>query len=113
LWRLSKVRSVKLVGLSSIATRTELRTDSQIRHVYDFTLAYRDRKGVLQAAPTLAAIHSAARLPGAFHVHVRRFSIDNLPHKDAELAAWVEQIWVDKDLLLEKMGKEWAIEENQ
>lgn len=45
-----------------------------------------------------------------FHVHVRRFPMDDLPREDDELAKWLEQRWVEKGLWLEEKRREWKRE---
>lgn len=43
-----------------------------------------------------------------FHVHTRRFEIDELPGDDEGLARWLEERWVEKGEWLEGRRKEWA-----
>lgn len=45
-----------------------------------------------------------------FHVHVRRFPLNDLPDTDAELAKWLEQRWVEKGEWLDKTRERWASE---
>lgn len=42
-----------------------------------------------------------------FHVHVRRFPIEALPAKDEELAAWLEELWMEKGMILEAQEEQW------
>ena len=43
-----------------------------------------------------------------FHVHARRFPLESLPEGDAELAKWLEKIWVEKGEWLDVKKAEWA-----
>lgn len=45
-----------------------------------------------------------------FHVHARRFPIEELPQDDEGLAKWLEERWVEKGQWLEKKRAEWADE---
>ncbi|CAH7666737.1 hypothetical protein PPACK8108_LOCUS1089 [Phakopsora pachyrhizi] len=91
-----------------IAAIRELR-DSQITHIYDFTLAYEGPKG-FGKPPNLAEIHWYDQLSPdhKFHVHVRRWSISSLPETESELRDWVEKVWEEKDEILEGMRNYWV-----
>ncbi|KAJ3284136.1 hypothetical protein HK104_010080 [Borealophlyctis nickersoniae] len=85
---------------------------TQIKAVYDFTIAYYDNKRGFQVAPSMIRIHSQSLAKDfKFHVHVRRFLIEDLPTDDDELAAWALERFVEKDKYLETLKKEWT--ENQ
>jgi hypothetical protein len=43
-----------------------------------------------------------------FHVHTRRFAIEDLPQEDAELSAWVHKLYREKDKLLEDLKTNWT-----
>lgn len=45
-----------------------------------------------------------------FHVHARRFLLEELPYDDEGLAKWLEQRWVEKGEWLEAKRLEWARE---
>ena len=40
-------------------------------------------------------------VPSEFSVHAQRFEVSSLPQSDADLAAWLQQRWVEKDARLE------------
>ncbi|CAI4216829.1 unnamed protein product [Parascedosporium putredinis] len=93
-----------------ITTVQHLRQAPQIKAVYDVTIAYAHNGQFLQA-PTM---WDTIRLPELtrtyghkFHIHARRFLIEDLPETDDELAKWLENIWVEKGEWLEKKKEEW------
>ncbi|GAA99630.1 uncharacterized protein L969DRAFT_47621 [Mixia osmundae IAM 14324] len=71
-----------------VAAISELR-DSQVEHVYDFTLAYAGAKGEPQKPASLATVFQSSQLspPYKFHVHVRREAVprQKLPRADADI----------------------------
>ncbi|KAA1115496.1 hypothetical protein PGT21_036899 [Puccinia graminis f. sp. tritici] len=91
-----------------IAAVRELRR-SQVTHVYDVTLAYNGPNG-FGKAPDLVTINSMSRLSPKykFHIHTRRWAIAELPEDEAELKAWIEKVWIEKDELLEGLKNEWV-----
>ncbi|KAI9220673.1 acyltransferase-domain-containing protein [Blastocladiella britannica] len=92
-----------------VATLSALR-DSHVRHVYDFTLGYLDvaTGEVNVRAPNLAAMH-ADDLSGeyAFHIHVERIAISDIPEDDAGIEQWVEDRWRIKDALIASWKVQW------
>lgn len=93
-----------------ITTVQHLRQAPQIKVVYDFTIAY-EHNGKFLQAPNMWETMS---LPGLtrtyghkFHVHARRFLIEDLPNTDDELAKWLERVWVEKGEWLDKKKAEW------
>ena len=60
--------------------------------VYDMTLGY--PRGV----PTL--LQMARGLAGTVQLHVRRFPSSSLPRSDAELAAWLQERFVEKERMM-------------
>lgn len=103
-----------------------LRAAPHVKAVYDFTIAYQDvGTGRFQSAPSM---WDSLRLPGLsarggkgvetktgkgaaghrFHVHARRFPMEDLPRDDDGLAAWLEARWVEKGRWLESKRVEWA-----
>ncbi|KAI6353297.1 hypothetical protein MCOR25_009051 [Pyricularia grisea] len=99
-----------------IATVQHLRHASHVKAVYDLAIAYQ-KDGSWMVAPVFWDTLSVPGLsaPGPhgfrFHVHVRRFPIEELPQSDADLARWLEQRWVDKGEWLEGLRQRWAEEE--
>lgn len=99
-----------------ITTVQHLRSAPHVRAVYDFTIAYQ-HGGEWHAAPAMWETLSVPALsnpsPQAgvagyrFHIHVRRFLMEDLPREDGELANWLEQRWVEKGVWLEERKKEW------
>ncbi|KAH8910423.1 1-acyl-sn-glycerol-3-phosphate acyltransferase [Coniochaeta sp. PMI_546] len=94
-----------------VTTVQHLRSTPHVRAIYDFTIAYQ-RGGEWHVAPSMwDALRVSGLSSGAagyrFHVHVRRFPMDDLPREDDELAKWLEQRWVEKGLWLEEKRREW------
>ncbi|RKP09830.1 hypothetical protein THASP1DRAFT_13736, partial [Thamnocephalis sphaerospora] len=83
--------------------------DTHVKHVYDFTIAYQHSKRGFGVSPSLLRVHShSLRGEYRFHVHVRRYAIDDLPNDDEELAKWVHQTYREKDALLEDLKTNWT-----
>jgi hypothetical protein len=78
--------------------------------IIDFTIAYRHIKKGLQYPPNLLQVHSLPIItpPWYFHVHVRRYPIEDLPSDEEKLAEWVKQVFVEKDAILEDMKIKWT-----
>ncbi|KAM0437462.1 hypothetical protein ACHAPT_001824 [Fusarium lateritium] len=93
-----------------IATVQHLRQAPHVKAVYDVTIAYQHR-GTFQRAPsmweTLSAPNISEQGGYKFHVHARRFPIEALPAKDEELAAWLEELWMEKGKILEAQEEQW------
>ncbi|UPK99328.1 hypothetical protein LCI18_010263 [Fusarium solani-melongenae] len=93
-----------------IATAQHLRQAPHVKAVYDLTIAYQ-HQGTFQRAPSMWETLSTPRLSEQggykFHVHVRRFPIESLPAKDEELAAWLEELWMEKGKILEAQEEQW------
>jgi hypothetical protein len=75
------------------------------------TIAYEHDHKFLQA-PTIWESLSYNDLSGKrgykFHVHVRRFALEDLPESDAELSKWLETVWLEKGEYLDNKKDEWA-----
>ncbi|KAI8380308.1 acyltransferase-domain-containing protein [Blakeslea trispora] len=83
---------------------------SHIKYVYDFTIAYRHRKHPKRfvQAPTMVRIHLHSLWPDyEFHVHCRRFAIEDLPTDEEELSDWLRERWAEKDVILDTLRKDW------
>ncbi|KAK4181175.1 hypothetical protein QBC36DRAFT_383719 [Triangularia setosa] len=99
-----------------IATVKYLRKAPHVKAVYDLTLAYQGGDE-FQRAPTMWETVAVPRLSLTreqggkgyrFHVHVRRFPIEELPGDAAGLAKWLEQRWIEKGRWLEARRLRWA-----
>ncbi|KAK2071241.1 hypothetical protein P8C59_005681 [Phyllachora maydis] len=95
-----------------VATVRQLRRAPHVRAVYDLAIAYQCRGGSgggWLAAPTMWETLSVPDLSAwRFHVHVRRFPIEDLPEDEEGLARWLEARWVEKGEWLEGKRREWA-----
>ena len=88
-----------------VTTVKELRENSSIKAVYDFTIAYA-HKGQFLKAPSMWETLSNPNLDQdyQFHIHVDRFEISEFANKsDAELAAWLEHRWQVKSRKLQSL----------
>ncbi|KAL1918441.1 uncharacterized protein VTP21DRAFT_3101 [Calcarisporiella thermophila] len=84
---------------------------TNIKHVYDFTIAYKHETLGFGHPPSVQRVHQPRISPEyECHVHVRRYSVDELPQDDAGLNQWVRDRFVEKDALLEQMRTAWPKE---
>lgn len=75
----------------------------------DFTFAYYHRTKGFGVAPDLVRVHTGQLSPEyKFHVHVKRYNLDDLPKDEEKLSDWVVQKYVEKDVFLEQMKKNWT-----
>ncbi|KAF9437910.1 hypothetical protein BGZ76_010621 [Entomortierella beljakovae] len=82
---------------------------SHVKCVYDFTFAYYHQTKGFGVPPDLVRVHTGRLSPEyKFHVHVRRYMIDDLPEDEEKLSDWVVQKYVEKDALLEQMKENWT-----
>jgi hypothetical protein len=95
-----------------ITTVQHLRKAPHVKAVYDFTIAYQ-HGAKFHEAPNM---WETLKLPSIsndygykFHVHARRFLLEDLPQTDEELAKWLEQRWVEKGEWLDEKKKEWSV----
>ena len=86
-----------------------LRYHSHIKVIYDLTLVYRHHStNEIQVAPTIYQVHSTVVGEDFdFHVHVRRYMLEDLPLEDEGLAKWLVERYQEKDRLIEEMRTEW------
>lgn len=94
-----------------ITTVRHLRKAPHVKAVYDFTIAYQHRDQFHKAPDMWETLKLPAITSGLgykFHVHARRFPLEELPHTDEELAKWLEQRWIEKGEWLEKKKQAWA-----
>ncbi|XXG93988.1 hypothetical protein Hte_000239 [Hypoxylon texense] len=94
-----------------VTTVQHLRKAPHVKAVYDFTIVYQ-HKDRFHVAPSM---WDTMKLPDIsntqgyrFHVHARRFPLEDLPYTDEELAKWLEQRWVEKGEWLDALKSEWA-----
>ncbi|OAD71325.1 hypothetical protein PHYBLDRAFT_170692 [Phycomyces blakesleeanus NRRL 1555(-)] len=87
--------------------------NSHVKCVYDFTIAYRHNiknnpsSGFLEA-PSMVRLHTRRLSPEYdFHVHVKRFMIDELPEEEDALSGWVMERYVEKDRFLASLKDDW------
>jgi hypothetical protein len=64
------------------------------------------------STPALSDSPTAGGRGYRFHVHARRFPLEDLPTDDDGLAKWLEQRWVEKGEWLDKKKEEWGAMEN-
>ncbi len=89
-----------------IASVQKLRNTSQVKAVYDVTIAYAKNDGSqFQQPPTFAQSVTIPRLDQQwrFFVHVERYLINQLPKSDGEIAHWLEDRWIEKGERLESL----------
>ncbi|CAG8644125.1 8155_t:CDS:2 [Funneliformis caledonium] len=84
--------------------------NTHVKYVYDFTIAYQHIRQGLQYPPNLVQIHALPLItpPWSFHVHIRRYAIEDLPSDEKNLVEWVKNIFVEKDAILEDMKVKWT-----
>ncbi|KAJ5042108.1 uncharacterized protein L3040_004666 [Drepanopeziza brunnea f. sp. 'multigermtubi'] len=94
-----------------VTTVQHLRKAKHVKAVYDMTIAYEQNNKFLEA-PTIWESLSCGGLSSKrgykFHVHLRRFAVEDLPETDEELAKWLETRWVEKGEYLDEKREEWA-----
>jgi lysophosphatidic acid acyltransferase/lysophosphatidylinositol acyltransferase len=44
-----------------------------------------------------------------FHIHVRRYAIQDLPKEEEKLGLWLRERWVEKDHLLDELKENWTV----
>ena len=76
-----------------------------MKAVYDVTVAYARNNKILQDAPSFLESVVVPRLDRKwrFFVHVDRYSLEDLPIHDEEIARWLEDRWVEKGHRLEDL----------
>lgn len=93
-----------------VATIQHLRKAQHVKAVYDLSIAYQEDNKFQQAPNMWDTLSVPGLSDGAgfkFHVHARRFPMETLPETDEELAAWLEERWVEKGVWLESKRVEW------
>lgn len=96
-----------------ITTVKHLRKAPHVKAVYDLTIAYQHRNKFHEAPnmwETLSMSGLSSERGYKFHVHARRFPLEELPHEDDELAKWLEERWVEKGRYLDRKKAEWEAE---
>ncbi|CAO3686068.1 unnamed protein product [Rhizopus microsporus] len=103
------LRNLLLPRIKGFATCVNEFRGSHIKYVYDFTLGYRHKSKLGQSAPSMVRVHTRSLWPEyEFHVHVRRFAIEDIPRDEIELGHWLRQLWVEKDEFLSGLHDNWA-----
>ncbi|CAG8564404.1 5607_t:CDS:2, partial [Paraglomus occultum] len=86
--------------------------NTHVKYVYGRTARTKNEKKTadLPMPPNLIQVHAYPVLspPWSFHVHIRRYAIEDLPKSEEKLVEWVKRVFVDKDNLLEEMKKHWT-----
>jgi len=103
-------------GFTTVVQR--LREAAHIKAVYDLTVAYQRGRDWLVApnfwhalsGPHLSEPEERGGGGYRFHVHSRRYPIEELPRDEAGLAKWLERRWLEKGEWLEKKRIQWAVE---
>lgn len=92
-----------------VATVDQLRRSPHVKAVYDVTVAYAHGNKFL-SAPNLWQSLSSPSLASSyrFHVHVERFSLEDLPVSGDKLAEWLERRWVHKNEVLKTLREKLA-----
>ncbi|KAJ3045795.1 hypothetical protein HK097_001123 [Rhizophlyctis rosea] len=91
-----------------IATVNSFR-NTQVRAIYDFTIAYYDNDRGFQTPPSIVRVHeTTVNNDFKYHVHVRRYLIEDLPSDDEELHKWVMERYIEKDAFLEELKERWT-----
>ena len=90
-----------------IATVNHLRSAAHIKAVYDVTIAYASGSHFM-SAPNIWETLSTPNMNNSwrFHVDVQRYMLEDLPRTDEELAAWLEERWMEKGRRLESMRQD-------
>lgn len=92
-----------------VATVNQLRHSSHVKAVYDVTVAYAKGNKFLTAPSFWEALSVPSLSPShSFHVHVERFSLEDLPASGDGLAEWLEKRWVEKNQVLESLREKLA-----
>jgi hypothetical protein len=89
-----------------------LRQAPHVKAVYDFTIAYQHANQFHKTPnmwETLKFPGISSRYGYKFHVHARRFPIEELPQSDEGLAKWLEQRWLEKGEWLDARKEEWTV----
>ena len=83
-----------------VATIKGMRDCPNLNALYDFTVVYQHGKVI---TPWFSDY--VLRNGGTVHVHMRRWKIETLPTNEAELEKFCNQIWLEKDKLIETLMK--------
>ena len=80
---------------------------SQIKYVYDLTIAVRHPVKGYGAVPPVAQVLLVGNHGYECHVHTEKFCIDELPLTDQELEKWAQDRFQLKDRFLEDLKLKW------
>lgn len=85
---------------------------SHIRWVYDLTIIHNSKRA-FQDAPSLVRIHSRSLSPEyQFHIHVKKYWLDDLPDSEDGIRKWVMDRFLEKDAYLAEKEVEWQLQNN-
>lgn len=85
-----------------VATVSELRHAGQVKAVYDCTIGYAHGKQFLHAPTFWQSLYMPAiGNKWKIHIHVDRYLLEELPHRDEHVAQWLEDRWVEKGARLD------------
>ena len=96
-----------------VATVQGIRQSTNIKYVYDFTLAFYDSLKGFGAAPSLFDINILGNAQtNRVMIDVKRFLLVDLPESDEDLSLWLQNLFYEKDLFLEALKTKWESEAN-
>eukprot|EP01079_Euglenida_sp_SAG-EU17-18_P000980 gene980-2600_t len=81
--------------------------DGFLDAVVDLTLCYGARDGTWAAKPSLWEVHMFPNRRYRWHIHVRRYTILDLPADSDDLGEWLMERWVEKDCYRAKLRADW------
>ncbi|KAJ1565253.1 hypothetical protein HK096_003786 [Nowakowskiella sp. JEL0078] len=90
-----------------VATVNSFR-NSHVQAIYDLTIAYSHETEGFQVYPHVVRLHTGTLNGYNFHIHVRRYLIQDLPQDDEELSKWVINRWEEKDQILQQLRENWT-----
>ncbi|VDN00967.1 unnamed protein product [Thelazia callipaeda] len=77
-----------------------MREKNYIKNIYDVTVGYPD-----EIVSTEFEVLIYGRLPNSVHFNVKQYKENDLPKSDRDLAEWINAIWKEKEIRLEKFYK--------
>lgn len=81
--------------------------NSHINHVYDITIAYYHHKRGFGSTPSLSDYIFGRLNEYQFRVHVDRFSMDQVPNDEADIAKWLVTLYEAKNVRLGNWKSKW------
>lgn len=80
---------------------------SHIDHIYDLTIAYYHHRRGFGATPSLSDYLFGRLNEYQFHVHVDRYSMDEVPMNEVDISKWLVKLYEGKNVRLAKRKVEW------